>query len=120
MHTRVTVVSLSVCLCVCSQSTDCLRGLHSEMNIPADFSQNVEDFQLRDFFEMLSFKTYSFIRSFQRAKAAIFTMKRAHDTINGQVQLRILSVLYSASASTSVRRFARVKGLAGRPETTST
>ena len=61
-------VHLSVCqsvrVSVCYQSTDCLRGIHNKMNIPADFMLNVEDFQLRDFFKMLSFKTYSFIRSF--------------------------------------------------------
>ena len=76
MRTRVTVVCLSVCLFVCLflcyQSTDCLRGLYNKMNIPAGFTLNVEDFQLRDFNKMLSFKTYSFIRSLLRAKVAIF------------------------------------------------
>ena len=65
MRTRVTVV----CLFVCYQSTDCLRDLHIKMNILAGFTLDVEDFQLRDFFKTLSFKTYSFI---WRAKAAIF------------------------------------------------
>ena len=34
------------------------RGLHNKMNLPADFSLKAEDFQLRDFFETLSFKSY--------------------------------------------------------------
>ena len=37
-------VCLSVCVSVCYQSSDCLRGLHSEMNIPADFSLKDEIF----------------------------------------------------------------------------
>ena len=60
MRMRVTVV----CLSVCYQSTDCIGGLHNKMNIPADFSVNAEDFQLRDLSKTLSFKTCSFIRSF--------------------------------------------------------
>ena len=64
VHVHEDYGSLSVCrLSVCYQSTDCLRGLHSKMNIPAGFTLNVKDFQLRDFFKMLSFKTYSFIGS---------------------------------------------------------
>ena len=55
--------SLFVCLFICYQSTDCLRGLHNKMNIPASFTLKVEDFQLRDFNKTLSFKTYSFVRS---------------------------------------------------------
>ena len=51
--------SLFVCLSVCYQSTDCLRGLHNKMNIPAGFTLNVEDFQLRDFNKTLSFKTFT-------------------------------------------------------------
>ena len=58
---RVTVVCLSVYVSVCYQSTDCLRGLHNKMNIPADFTLN-EDFQLRDFFKrFLSRLTASFV-----------------------------------------------------------
>ena len=34
------------------------------MNIPADFSLNVADFQLRDFSETLSFKSYSLLTHF--------------------------------------------------------
>ena len=34
------------------------------MNVPADFLLNIEDFQLRDFFETLSFKSYSLFLSF--------------------------------------------------------
>ena len=60
MRAKVTVVCLFVCSSVC---TDCLRGLHNKMNIPAGLTLNVEDFQLRDFNKMLSFKTNSFIRS---------------------------------------------------------
>ena len=37
-------VCLSVCLFVCCQSTDYLRGLQSKMYIPAVFSPNVADF----------------------------------------------------------------------------
>ena len=33
------------------------------MNVLEDFSLNTEDFQLRDFFEMLSFKSYSLFHS---------------------------------------------------------
>ena len=64
--------SLFVCLSVCYQSTDCLRGLHSEMNIPADVLLNAQDFQPRDFFEKLSVKSYSLFLLFCNFKSAIF------------------------------------------------
>ena len=41
------------------------KSLHSEINIPADFSLNDEDFQLRNFFKKLSSKSYSPILQFQ-------------------------------------------------------
>ena len=63
-----------VCLFVCYQSTDCLRGLQSKMYIPADFSLNVADFQLRDFFESVSFKSYSLFPLFCNSKSAILSV----------------------------------------------
>ena len=43
------------------------------MNIPEDFSLNAKDFQLRDFFETLSFKSYGLFRSLCNSKSAILT-----------------------------------------------
>ena len=46
------------------------------MNIPASFSPNSQDFQLRDFAKMISFMSYSFILSFLATKSAIFLALR--------------------------------------------
>ena len=67
---RVTVVSLSICY----QSTDFLRSLYNKVNIPDDFTLISKGFQLWDFSKKLSFKSYSFNRSFLHAKSAIFTL----------------------------------------------
>ena len=56
--------SLSVCLFVCYQSTDCLRGLQNIVNIPVGFTINIEHFQLRNFSKKLSFKSYGINRPF--------------------------------------------------------
>ena len=40
----------------------------------ADFTLNIEDFQLRDFFETLSFKSYSLFRSLSNSKSAILSI----------------------------------------------
>ena len=71
---RVMVVCLSVCLSVCYQSTDFLRSLYNKVNIPDDFTLISKGFQLWDFSKKLSFKSYSFNRSFLHAKLAIFTL----------------------------------------------
>ena len=57
-------VRLSVCLSVCYRSTACLRSLYNKMDIPDHFTLISEGFQLRDFSKKLSFKSYSFNRSF--------------------------------------------------------
>ena len=59
-------------LFVCFQSTDCLRSLQNNLNIPADFTQFSKGFQQMDISKMIFLKRYSFICSFQHAKSAIF------------------------------------------------
>ena len=80
MRTRVTVVSLFVCLfvclCVCLSvcycSTAYLWHLYEKINIPANFSLNSKDFQLRDWAKTLSISSYSLFFICSTAKLAIF------------------------------------------------
>ena len=67
--------SLFVCLSVCSQSTDFLRGLYNKINIPDDFTLISKGFQLRDFSKRLLVKSFSFNCSFDSAKSAILSSR---------------------------------------------
>ena len=65
MRTRVTVLCVCVCVCVsvsvcvCPLSTRRLEGLYYNLNILAGFTLILQGFQLTDFCQMLSFKSYS-------------------------------------------------------------
>ena len=59
-------------LFVCYQSIACIRYLCNKMNVPANFSPNSKDFQLRDFAKKLSLMSYSLFFVFSTAKSAFF------------------------------------------------
>ena len=59
-----------VCVCVCPLSASSIQGLYHKLNISAGFMLISKDFQLTDFSQTLSFKSYSLFPGFY-AKSAI-------------------------------------------------
>ena len=56
---RVTVITLSVCLCFCYQSSAIVRRLRDTLNLPDRSSLNSDGFQLADVAKTLSLPRYS-------------------------------------------------------------
>ena len=56
---RVTVVGLSVYLCVCRRSSASVRCMCNKLNLPVESLLNSQGFQLADFAKKLSFSSYS-------------------------------------------------------------
>ena len=61
---RIPTRVMVVCLCVCYQSIDFLRGLYNKVDIPDDFTLISKGFQLRNFSKMLSFRVTASIVHF--------------------------------------------------------
>ena len=57
MLQRVTVITLCVCVCVCPPFSG-IKHLYNTLNMAIGFALNAKDFQLMNFSEKASFKSY--------------------------------------------------------------
>ena len=62
MRTSVTVLTL--CVCVCPSFSGSIKRLYNTLITEIGFVLNAKDFQLTDFSEKASFKSYSLFYSF--------------------------------------------------------
>ena len=77
MCTRVTVVCLSVCVCVCYRSSAIIRRLCDKLNLPDRSSLNSEGFQLVNIAKMLSLPSYSLFFALARRRQPFWNIEVA-------------------------------------------
>ena len=70
MHTRVTVLTL--CVCVCPPFSGSIKRLYNTLIMAIGFVLNTNGFQLTDYSEKASFEIYSLFCSFYDMAAIFF------------------------------------------------